>query len=101
MVGARPRRIRSTDSASSSAFAPCMPSTTSSMAMNTLPMIFSCSDRKPIDHLGIKIPRIGLPLLGSVSQMNAEESGSRIRKMGCRLPVPVPRPCLIIRAAGT
>ena len=33
--------------------------------------------------------------------MNAEERGSRIRKMGCRLPVPVPRPCLIIRAAGT
>ena len=27
-------------------------------------MVFSCGDRKPSDHLGIKIPRIGLPLLG-------------------------------------
>jgi hypothetical protein len=26
-------------------------------------MIFSCGDGKPSDHLGIKIPRIGLPLL--------------------------------------
>jgi hypothetical protein len=56
-----------------------MPPTTPSMAVNRLPMIFSYSDRKPSDHLGIKIPRIGLPLLG---QMNAEASGSRIRKMG-------------------
>jgi hypothetical protein len=37
---------------------------TPSMAMNRLPMIDSCSDWKPSDHLGIKIPRIGLPLLG-------------------------------------
>jgi hypothetical protein len=27
-------------------------------------MVFSCGDWKPGDHLGIKIPRIGLPLLG-------------------------------------
>jgi len=67
-----------------------MPPTTPSMAMNRLPMILSCSDWKPSDHLGIKIPRIGLPLLGPVSPMNAEESGSRIHKMGRRLPVPVP-----------
>lgn len=53
-------------------------------------MIFSCSDSKPSDHLGIKIPRIGSPLLGSNPRMNAEESGSRIRSMGRRLPVPVP-----------
>ena len=26
-------------------------------------MIFSCSDRKPSHHLGIKIPRVGLPCL--------------------------------------
>jgi hypothetical protein len=39
-----------------------MPPATPSMAMNRLPMIFSCSDRKPSDHLGIKIPRIGVPL---------------------------------------
>jgi hypothetical protein len=38
-----------------------MPSTTPSMAMNTLPMIFSCSDRKPIDHLGIKIRGLVCP----------------------------------------
>jgi hypothetical protein len=61
-----------------------MPPTTPPMAMNRLPMIDRCSDRKPIDHLGIKIPRIGLPLLGPVSQMNAEESGSRIRKTNRR-----------------
>jgi hypothetical protein len=67
-----------------------MPPTTPSMAMNRLPMIFSCSDWKPSDHLGIKIRRIGLPLLGRYPRMNAEESGSRIRKMGRRLPVPVP-----------
>jgi hypothetical protein len=68
-----------------------MPPTTPSMAMNRLPMILSCSDWKPSDHLGIKIGRIGLPLLGPLSpRMNAEESGSRIRKMGRRLPVPVP-----------
>ena len=53
-------------------------------------VVESCSDWKPSDHLGIKIPRIGLPLLGPVSPMNAEESGSRIHKMGRRLPVPVP-----------
>jgi hypothetical protein len=79
-----------------------MPPTTPSMAMNRLPMIDSCSDWKPSDHLGIKISRIGLPLLGPcIPRMNADESGSRIRKMGCRLPVPVRGPCLIIRAAGT
>jgi hypothetical protein len=61
MVGARPRRIPPTDS-------------------NTLPMIFSCSDRKPIDHLGIKIPRIGLPCLTLYPQMNAEESRSRFAR---------------------
>jgi hypothetical protein len=40
-----------------------MPPTTPLMAMNRLPMIDSCSDWKPSDHLGIKIPRIGRPLL--------------------------------------
>ena len=60
------------------------------MAINRLPMIDSCSDWKPSDHLGIKIPRIDLPLLGMYPQMNAEESGSRIPKMGCRLSVPIP-----------
>ena len=58
-----------------------MPPTTSSMAINRLPMIDSCSDWKPSDHLGIKIPRIGLPLFGLCIRMNAEEGGSRIRKM--------------------
>ncbi len=53
-------------------------------------MIFSCSDWTPSDHLGIKLPRIGLPCLALYPRMNAEESGSRIRRMGCRLPVPVP-----------
>jgi hypothetical protein len=67
-----------------------MPPTTPSMAMNRLPMIDSCSDWKPSDHLGIKIPRIGRPLLALYPRMNAEESGSRIRKMGCRLSVAVP-----------
>ena len=52
-------------------------------------MIFSCGDRKPSNHLGIDIPRIGLPLLGPYPRMNAEVNGSRIRKMGRRLPVPV------------
>jgi hypothetical protein len=52
-------------------------------------MVFSCGDWKPGHHLGIKIPRIGLPLLGLYPRMNAEESGSRIPKMGRRLPVPV------------
>jgi hypothetical protein len=33
------------------------------MAMNRLPMIDSCNDWKPSDHLGIKIPRIGRPPL--------------------------------------
>ena len=37
-------------------------------------MIFSCSDRKPSDHLGIKIPRIGLPLFWVYPRMNAEET---------------------------
>ena len=64
MVAARPRRIPPIDPASGSASAPCMPPTTPSMAMNRLPMIFSCSDRKPSHHLGIKIPRVGLPLFG-------------------------------------
>ena len=41
-------------------------------------------------QLGIKIRRIGLPLLRRYPRMNAEEGGSRIRKMGRRLPVPVP-----------
>ena len=41
-------------------------------------MIFSCSDWKLSDHLGVKIPRIGLPPLGSVSPMNVEASGSRL-----------------------
>jgi hypothetical protein len=67
-----------------------MPPTTPLMAMHRLPMIDSCSDWKPSDHLGIKIPRIGRPLLALYPRMNAEESGSRIRKMGCRLSVPVP-----------
>ena len=52
-------------------------------------VVESCSDWKPSDHLGIKIPRIGLPLFGLCIRMNAEESGSRIRKMGRWLPVPV------------
>jgi hypothetical protein len=60
------------------------------MAMNRLPMIDSRRDWKPSDHLGIKIPRIGRPLLARYPRMNAEESGSRIRKMGCRLSVPIP-----------
>jgi hypothetical protein len=30
-------------------------------------MIFSWGDRNPSDHLGIKIPRIGLPLLRPAS----------------------------------
>ena len=47
-------------------------------------MIFSCSDRKPSHHLGIKIPRVGLPLLRRYPRMNAEASGSRIGKMGRR-----------------
>jgi hypothetical protein len=60
------------------------------MAMNRLPMIDSCSDWKPSDHLGITIPRIGRPLLALYPRMNAEESGSRIRGMVCRLSVPIP-----------
>ena len=63
MVAARSRRIPPIDPASGSASAPCMPPTTPSKAMNRLPMIFSCSDRKPSHHLGIKIPRVGLPCL--------------------------------------
>ena len=63
-LGARPRRIPPIDPASGSASAPCMLPTTPSKAMNRLPMIFSCGDRKPGHHLGIKIPRIGLPLFG-------------------------------------
>ena len=82
MVGARPRRIPPIDPASGSASAPCMLPTTPSKAMNRSPMIFSCGDRKPSHHLGIKIPRIGLPLFGLCIRMNAEEGGSRIRKMG-------------------
>jgi hypothetical protein len=62
------------------------------MVMNRLLMIDSCSDWKPSDHLGIKIPRIGRPLLALYPRMNAEESSSRIPKNGCRLPVPVHRP---------
>lgn len=55
-----------------------------SRAMNRFVMVFSCGDWKPGHHLGIKIPRIGLPLLGLYPRMNAEESGSRIPKMGRR-----------------
>jgi hypothetical protein len=54
-----------------------MPPTTPSMADEQIVMIDSCSDWKPSDHLGINIPQIGLPLLGPVSRMNAEESGSQ------------------------
>jgi hypothetical protein len=39
---------------------------------------------------GIKIPRIGRQLLALYPRMSAEEGGWRIRKMGCRLSVPVP-----------
>ena len=90
MVAARPRRIPPIDPASGSASARCMPPTTPSKAMNRLPMIDSCSDWKPSDHLGIKIPRIGRPVLALYPRMSTEESGSRIRRMSCRLPVPVP-----------
>ena len=51
----------------------------------------SCGDRKPSDHLGRKIPRFGLPWLAVYRRMNTEESGSRNRKMGPRLPMPVRR----------
>jgi hypothetical protein len=64
MVGPGLGESPPTDPASGSASARCMPPTTPSMAMNRLPMIFSCGDRKPSDHLGIDIPRIGLPLFG-------------------------------------
>jgi hypothetical protein len=65
------------------------------MAMNRLPMIFSCSDWKPSDHLGIKISRIGLPLLGPVSpderrRARLADSQDGLPAAGCRLPVPVP-----------
>jgi hypothetical protein len=40
-------------------------------------MIFSCGDRKPSDHLGTKIPRIGLPCLALYPRMNAEERAAR------------------------
>ena len=82
--GHRPRGIPPTDSASSGASAPCIPPTTPWMAMNRLPMIDSCSDWKPSDHLGIKIPRIVCRCLALYPRMNAEESGSQIRKMGRR-----------------
>jgi hypothetical protein len=63
-------------------------------------MIFSCGDRKPSDHLGIKIRRIGLPLLGLYPQMNAEQSGSRKRRWMARLSSDAPEPLLTEHLEG-
>jgi hypothetical protein len=105
-VISRPRRIPPTDPASSGASASCMPAHDAVSGYEQIVMIFSCSDRKPSDHLRIKIPRIGVPPFWAYPRMNAEESGSRIRMMGpvaprgrCRCRSP--DLCLIIRAAGT
>jgi hypothetical protein len=60
------------------------------MAMNRLPMIDSCSDWKPSDHLGIKIPRIGLPVLGPVSPDDRRRERLADSQDESPLPVPVP-----------
>jgi len=72
------------------ASARCMPPTTPSMAMNRLPMIDSLEYWKPSDHLGIKIARIGLPLLGPVSPDERRRERLAIHEMNrrcrCRSP---------------
>jgi hypothetical protein len=64
-------------------------------------MIFSCSDWKPSDHLGIKILRIGLPCLALIPGCTPKRAARGFTGWvaGCRCRSP--DPCLIIRAAGT
>jgi hypothetical protein len=47
-------------------------------------MIFSCGDRKPSHHLGIDIPRVGLPLFGLCIPDERRRERLAIPRMGRR-----------------